>query len=224
MTTNFTLRDFFVYLLTGLTLIICVGTIFWEHIFKWTIDLFSKYEFVKDFSFLVTIFLIPIIYLLGHGIGSISYNSLQFYVWLYNTKFFKKERPKWKHLILMTLQKLLYRQRVSYAISEHIKINNCKSVFSNEDEFWIISAKLQIEKLYSPSEYWYVLNELFNSINIVFFISTIISFSLGLWAIGLIYFILTLFTFKRAQQYADHFVKTIVRTAKARNSKWGSKK
>jgi hypothetical protein len=224
MTTNFTLRDFFVYLLTGLTLIICVGTIFIGDIFKWTAEFFSKYEFIKDFSFLVTIFIVPAIYLLGHIIGSLSYNSLQIYTWLYKRPFFKKERSKWKHSILMTVQKLLYRQRISYAIIEQTRTKNGISLFANENEFWTICAKLQIEKIYAPAEYWYILNELFNSINLVFFISTIISFMFGNWIVGVACFFLTIFAFKRARQYADHFVKTIVRTSNARNSKWNSEK
>jgi hypothetical protein len=166
MTTNFTLRDFFVYLLAGLTLIICVGTIFFDDIFKLTIDFFSKYEFIKDFSFLVTIFLVPAIYLLGHIIGSLSYNLLQLYVWLDRRKFFKREMPKWKYFILIKLQQVLYRQRVVYAITTYTKSDKTEKIFKTVGEFWTICAKLQIEKIYAPAEYWYVLNELFNSINL----------------------------------------------------------
>jgi len=217
MTTNFTLRDFFVYLLTGLILIICVGTIFYDDIFNWTIDFFSKYEFIKDFSFLVTIFLVPAIYLLGHIIGSFSYNLLQLYVWLDKRKFFKREMPKWKYFILIKLQQLLYRQRVVYAIISYTKSDKTEKLFNNVGEFWTICAKLQIEKIYAPAEYWYILNELFNSINLIFFISTIISFMTGHWIIGVVYLILTIFAFKRARQYADHFIQTICNLIIARN-------
>lgn len=218
MTTNFTLRDFFVYLLTGLTLIICVGTIFFEDIFKWTIDFFSKYEFIKDFSFLVTIFLIPAIYLLGHIFGSLSYNLLQLYVWLDKRKFFNREMPKWKYFILIKLQQLLYRQRVVYAITTYIKSNKKEKLFKTVGEFWTICAKLQIEKIYAPAEYWYILNELFNSINLIFFVSTILSFMTGHWILGAVYFILTIFAFKRAKQYADHFIQTVCNLTTARQT------
>jgi hypothetical protein len=218
MTTNFTLRDFFVYLLTGLTLIICVGTIFVGDIFIWSIDFFSKYEFIKDFSFLVTIFLVPAIYLLGHIIGSLSFNLLQLYVWFDKRKFFKRQMPKWKYFILIKLQQLLYRQRVVYAIINYTKSDKAEKLFKNFGEFWTICAKLQIEKIYAPAEYWYVLNELFNSINLIFFISTIISLMTGHWILGVIYFILTIFAFKRARQYADHFIQTVCNLTTARQT------
>lgn len=218
MTTNFTLRDFFVYLLTGLTLIICVWTIYFDDIFKWTIDFFSKYEFIKDFSFLVTIFLAPAIYLLGHLIGSLSYILLKLYVWLDKRNFFKREMPKWKYSILMKLQQLLYRQRVVYAITTYTKSDKDEKLFKTVSEFWTICAKLQIEKIYAPAEYWYVLNELFNSINLIFFVSTILSFMSGHWILGAVYFILTIFAFKRAKQYAYHFIQTVCNLTTARQT------
>jgi len=45
MTTNFTFRDFFVYLLAGLTLLISFGVIFFNDIFQMIVCFFGKYEF-----------------------------------------------------------------------------------------------------------------------------------------------------------------------------------
>ena len=219
MTTNFTLRDFFVYLLAGLTLLICLGTIFYSEIFRLIVCFFSKYNFSKDFSFLVTIFLIPVIYLLGHIVGSISYNSLQLFVCI-DKKFKKsgKPIPKWKYFILIKLQQLLYRQRVVYAVLKWIKSDSLEKPFKSVDEFWTSCAKLQIEKIYTPAEYWFVLNELFNSINLIFFISIIISFITGHWILGIFYFVMTIFAFKRAKQYATHFIQTVVKLTTARQA------
>jgi hypothetical protein len=210
MTTNFTLRDFFVYLLTGMTLIICIGTIFYIEIFNWIINFFSRYEFIKDFSFLVTIFLVPIIYLLGQIIGSLSYNLLQFYLWLDKRTFFKREMPEWKYFILTKFQQILYRQRVVYAIISNIKSKRNEKLYKTVGEFWTVCAKLQIEKIYSPAEYWYVLNELFKSINLIFFISLILSIFTEQWVLSIIYFILTISAFKRAKQYAGYFIQTVL--------------
>lgn len=185
MTTNFTFRDFFVCLLSGLTLIICLGSIFIDDIFKISVDFFSKYQLVNDFSFIVSILLIPAIYVLGHIIGSISYNLLKMYVWL-DKGYFKRPISTCKYCVLIKLRQILYNHRVVAAC-----------------------AKLQIEKIYSPAEYWYVLNELFNSINLIFFFSTIISLFTGHWLLGIIFSLLTVFAFKRAKQYADHFLQTV---------------
>lgn len=208
MTTNFTLRDFFVYLLVGLTLIICLGSLFTSEIIKLTVNVFSTYDFIKDFSFLVTILLIPTIYLFGHIIGSISYNLLQLYVYL-DKGYFKRPISKRKYSILMKLQQLLYKQRVVFAIINYTKTDKTEKLFKNVGEFWRICAELQIEKIYAPAEYWYVLNELFNSLNIIFFISTIVAFLTQHWILGVVYFILTIFAFKRAKQYAEHFIQTV---------------
>jgi hypothetical protein len=77
-------------------------------------------------------------------------------------------------------------------------------------------ALLQTEKNYSSAEYWNLLNEFFNSINLIFFISSIIAFSTGHWLIGVIYLVIAIIAFRRAQQYAEHFVNTVVRLMKAR--------
>jgi hypothetical protein len=219
MTTNFRVRDFFVYLLTGLTLIISIGLIFHKELFCFTVDFFTKYQFVKDFAFLVTILLIPTIYLLGNIIGSLSYELLQLFI--FSDKSFKKNNKqlsKWKIRILIWLQIILYRQRVVYAVVMFTKTDMLNKPFNNINEFWTTCAKLQIEKIYAPAEYWYLINELFNSVNLIFFISTIISFLTGHWILAIIYFFLTIFAFRRARQYADHFITTVVRLTNARQT------
>jgi hypothetical protein len=126
--------------------------------------------------------------------------------------------PKWKYFILIKLQQILYRQRVAYAVIKWTKSKSLDMPFNSVTEFWTSCAKLQIEKIYTPAEYWYVLNELFNSINLIFFISTIISLLTGHWVLGIIYFVMTIFAFKRAKQYAAHFIQTVVKLTLARQT------
>src|SRR5690606_26223576 len=121
--------------------------------------------------FLITIFLVPVIYILGHIIGSFSYNLLNLFVWIDKTyKRNEKEMSKFKYWTLIKFQQLLYRQRVLYAVVKYQKSNG-DSPFKNHKEFWTLCAKLQKLNHYTPAEYWYVLNELFNSVNLIFFIS-----------------------------------------------------
>ena len=212
MTTNFTLRDFFVFLLTGCCFVITMLVVFQEEL----LGLLQKNGYVNDFSWGWLLLLIPGIYLVGHIFGTLSYLMLCLYKWLYNSNFFKKPRRKYKHCILMFLQSVLYRQRVIYAIDVYIKSNKEIKYFKNNEEFWTTCAVLQTEKNYGSAEYWNYLNEFFNSINIVFFVSCIISFIWGHWIIGLIYLILAWLAFFRAKLYAKHFVLTVVRLMKAR--------
>lgn len=226
MTTNFTFRDFLVYLLTGLTLILSVSIIFWQNLFTFSLDFFTKYEFIKEFAFLVTIFLIPLIYLLGHLVGSTNYFTLQLFIWLdkkikriKNGVTSKKELNKLDKLLIIILQRLLYRHRVVYEIINYTKTTKeDKLLFKSVDDFWTLCAKLQIEKIYSSAEYWYVLNDLFKSVNLVFAISTAIAFIFGHWCLGLIYFFLMLIAFGRARQYSNFFVKTVCRLVEARKT------
>src|SRR5690554_1924194 len=104
MTTHFTLRDFFAYLLNGIVLSFCVSIIFVREIFIVSIDFFNKYEFVNNFSFLLTVFCIPILYVLGHIVGTFSYWLFVFYNWIQ-----KKTLPNW---IQKITKGLLYKQRI----------------------------------------------------------------------------------------------------------------
>jgi len=119
---------------------------------------------------------------------------------------------------LIKFQQLLYRQGVVYTIIKFIKSESNNKPFKNVDEFWTTCAKLQIKKNYTPAQYWYVLNELFNSIYLIFVISTITSFCTGQWILGIVYFILAIFACNRAKQYADHFIQTVCRLTTASKS------
>lgn len=212
MTTNFTLRDFFVFLLTGLIFLGSIFLIFYDNIFLGIPSILEKYPSIKDISFIITLFFIPIIYLFGHIIGSLSYLCLKLYVHI--DKIFKKKGkniPKWKYKILMLFQRLLYRQRVVYAVIQYTKQNKDKCIFKTSNDFWTICALLQIQKKYTSAEYWNLLNEFFNSLNHIFFISMIIAFVSCHWIIGIIYFTLMLLTYYRARQYAELFVITVER-------------
>ena len=219
MTTNFTFRDFLVYLLTGLTLTLSVTVIFWQDLFAFSVNFFSKYEFIKEFAFLVTIFLIPLIYLLGHLVGSTNYITLGLFKWIdKKIKGDKKVLSKIDKFLIGLFQRLLYRHRVVYEIIQYTKRTTDGKLFSNENDFWTLCAKLQVEKIYSSAEYWYVLNDLFKSVNLVFAISTTIAFATGQWILGVIYFLLMLIAFRRARQYSSFFVLTVCRLIEARKT------
>lgn len=201
MTTNFTFRDFFVYLIVGIVLIFSISTIFFQHIFNYSLIFFKKYHFIKEFSFLVIMFLLPIVYILGHIAGGISY---------YFFRLHKRIVKTWKPstLIVIVADCCLFKQRVGYAIEKTL-------LFAKEDEFWAICAELQTHQNYGYAEYWYVLNELFNSLNIVFLLTCLCALYEGNFHLAILYFLLAFFAFGRAKQYAFHFVKTVLRLKKS---------
>lgn len=214
MTTNFTLRDFFVYLLTGLLCSVSFAIIFHEELFSLSLSFFTQYEFIKELAILIPIFVIPVVYLLGHVIGFISYQTLKLYIFI--NKKLVRPIPKWKYSLLMLLQIVLYRQRIIYRVIQYTKGTDTPKIFTNENEFWTLCAKMQIEGIYQPAEYWYILNELFNSVNIIFFMSLCISLITRHWILGVSFCLLAIFAFMRAKQYADHFVITVCRITTAK--------
>jgi len=187
MTTNFTLRDFFVFLLTGLIFVGSIGILFYNGIFSELQVVKGKYPIVEDITFILTLLVIPTIYLLGHFIDTLSNFLFQIYIYIHNyDRKNKNERktPKWQK----SLQVIFYRQHTVYAIIQHTKKEDRDDhYFNNPEEFWTMCMFLQSEKKYSSAEYWDMLNEFFTSISLIFSISSIIAFVAGNWIFGIIY-------------------------------------
>ena len=199
MTTNFTLRDFFAFLLTGCVFTTTMVILFYNEL----LCLFEKYNYLSGFSWISLLLIIPSIYLIGHIFGSISFLMFRAYD--------RIPKSGCGDCLLSVIQSLLlYRQRVAYSIEKN-------KDFQDREDFWTKCAVLQIEKIYSPAEYWSYLNEFFNSINLVFIVSGIISICFGHCIIGFIYWGFAFVAFFRAKQYAGNFVLTVVRLAKAKD-------
>jgi hypothetical protein len=211
MTTNFTLRDFFVYLLTGCVFIDSLCIIFYKEILFCIVG--SKCEFSATFSFLATIFFIPAIYFIGHLIGIFNYKGLKIYICIYN-KFKKKNKKSEKGSQMLKLFRIIfYEHRIVFAINKYYCEKNIQDKSTNN--FWTDCAKLQISQTYRPAEYWYILNEFFSALHTSFFIVAIVAFSKCHWIIGTVYIILSCLTYGRAKQYAEHFVNTVIRLKNA---------
>ena len=80
MTTNFTLRDFFAFLLTGLTFIASISILFYNEILDKLVFVYNCYPFINDISFFLAILFIPTTYLLGHFFGVLSYLYRKLYI------------------------------------------------------------------------------------------------------------------------------------------------
>jgi hypothetical protein len=212
MTTNFTFREFIVYLLTGITFILCISLILRSIIFVQTVSFFTHYEFIKEFSFLVTIFLIPLVYLLGHLINTFDYFTLKYFVWLHGK--FKKSKYRVVKWVLSINELLFYRQRIVFQIVKHWKSDRQDKSFNATEDFWVLCAKLQKSNHYLPAEYWYVLNDLFKAVYLVFIISSIVAIIHHYWILTAVFLGLSIFSFLRAKQYAEFFVLTVCRLSK----------
>lgn len=210
MTTSFTFRDFLVYLMTGVALSLTIGLVFREILFELTIEFFRKYEFINDFSFLASIFLVPFLYLAGHLVNTLDFLTLKYFVWLHK----KLRASRWFGWFRKLNELLFYRHRIAYSIVKYWKSVQQDKAFSSTEEFWTLCAKLQKEKVYDNAGYWYILNDLFKAVNIVFILGAILATIQKEWALLFLFAILSIFSYLRAMQFAKFFVDTVIRLAR----------
>jgi hypothetical protein len=212
MSDKFTLRDFLVYFTTGTLTVLSMVLLFFNEILSLLSDFFEKYKFVTDFSGLLIVLTVPLVYVIGHLIHVLDFFSLKTYKFIHKrlngSKLRKHKIVEWIRLIVHFF---MYKNRI---INSIIQENKDNKTWNNEQEFWIDCAKLQKEEKFVYSEYWYTLNDLFKGLYITFLFSSIISFVTCKIGIGLIFVGLFLICHFRAIQFADYFVKTVKRFIK----------
>ncbi|MBD1363001.1 hypothetical protein IDJ77_04185 [Mucilaginibacter sp. ZT4R22] len=211
MTTNFTFRDFLVYLMTGLLLLITLGIIFFQIVVNQISCISVQYTFVKDYAVILVIFLIPFIYIVGHIVNTIDFIMMKYYVWLHPLL----KTSKWWRWFLKINEFLFYRHRIVFQVVTYWKGNTTPKAFSTTEEFWILCAKLQKDKNYDNAGYWYILNDLFKAVYVIFFAGCLISAIEHKWYELLLFFVLLIFAKIRAHQFACFFVDTVARLSKS---------
>ena len=212
MSDKFTLRDFLVYFTTGSLTLLSIDLLFFREILTIISDFFEKYKFVTDFSGLLIVLAVPLIYFIGHLIHGLGFFSLKTY------KIIHKKLNDWNlrkykivEWIRLILHFFMYKNKV---INSIIQENKDKKTWNSEEEFWIDCAKLQKNGKFVSSEYWYTLNDLFKGLYTTFLFSSLIAFVTCKIGLGFIFTGLFLICHFRAIQFADYFVKTVKRFIK----------
>ncbi|RKE04403.1 hypothetical protein [Marinifilum flexuosum] len=212
MTTNFTLRDFLVYFSSGAFLIIILDLIFFESILNITEDFFSKHTFIKEFAGLLIIFVIPLIYILGHILHGLGFLSLKIYI------AFHSKLTKWnirKYWFFEFIRKIvhffMYKNKV---VNSVLLENMTNQTWNSVEQFWESCAELQVKDNFGPANYWYTLNDLFKGLYTTTFLGTIICLFVDKWILCLIFLGLMFICHFRAIQFADCFVLTVKRLSK----------
>jgi len=208
MTTNFTIRDFFVFLLTGALFITAIGLVLFDNIKDYTF-LYDIYKVIKNNSLVSSFFLIPCIYFIGHIIGSISYFG---HIFSNKVKDVCGEKCKWLVYIIETL---FNKSKINFAISEYYSDRIPNDKLQTTNIFWADCAKLQIQKIYEPAAYWYHISEFFDSLYYMFVVVAIISIIFLKPFFTIIYLVLAIVCYFRAKQHAANFVKTVNRLLEA---------
>lgn len=212
MSDKFTLRDFLVYFTTGTLALLSVGFLFFNEILTFITNFFEKYKFMTDFSGLLIVLAVPLIYFIGHLIHGFDFLLLKTY------KFIHKKLNNWnlrKYKIIEWIRHILYFFMYKYkVVNSIIQENKYNMTWNSVEEFWMDCAKLQKVDKFASSEYWYTLNDLFKGLYITFLFSSIIAYVRCKIELGLIFTGLFLISHFRAVQFAEYFVKTVKRFIK----------
>jgi len=208
MTTNFTLRDFFVFLLTSALFITAIGLALFENRKDFTF-LYDVYKVIQNNSLVSSFFVIPCIYFIGHIIGSISYFG---HIFSNKVKDVCGEKCEW---LVDLIETLFNKSKINFAITEYYSDRISTDKLQTTNNFWTACAKLQILKIYEPAAYWYHVSEFFDSLYYMFMIATIISVIFLKLPFIIIYLVLAVVCYFRAKQHAANFVKTVNRLLEA---------
>lgn len=192
MTDKFTLRDFLVYSLVGLT----ASLIFYTYE---PCLINSTLKSLKDFSDFALIILVPVFYLIGHiimGVDDIIFNNL-----LYRP--IKKKKIKKSNCFWKTYIYLIFGYR-----NQGLKKTN----EINDDDFLKTCDKLLDENRYDRAEYYQVMSDLFKGVFICLISSIIFRLFncyFNFWEIGL-----TMIVWYRARVFSSYYVRFIKRRMK----------
>jgi hypothetical protein len=197
MNDKFTIRDFFAYFLSGIAVLLFLFVNNYKNVTEY---LFSNKDALKDYTSLVIFFSIPIAYFLGqilHGIDTVFF-------------FFAKVCRKIKRgsFCWYALYPLIFLLS-GHRISGYLFLKK-----ENIEDFWSNCAKLQVEKNYAPSEYWYVMNDLFKGLALACFIFCIVSIFCYTKMFVFGYLLLSMIFWFRAYFFAKSFVESVKRLSK----------
>ncbi|MFN0200940.1 MAG: hypothetical protein ACKVTZ_05440 [Bacteroidia bacterium] len=211
MNDKFTFRDFLVYFLTGIALIIGLLIVNYEIIYRTLNPDSQEFEaqknllsFFKDNNTFLAIASIPLIYFIGqiiHSVDTIVYFFGRL-LWRASGKFDNHGiAGAFGKNVLSVLIALINGYRITGTLNR-MKID--------VETFWRKTAKLQIANQYASSEYWYVMNDLFKGLTLISF--CLFLFYSAWWKLLLI---LTFLFALRARYFAENFIRSVEKSEEA---------
>lgn len=220
MENKLSLRDFTVYSINGLVLIICLTLSFRINIFEFIVN----NEF-KNKELLVLV-AIPFFYLIGQILFSID--NFLFKV-VFDRLFFSpwsslNRKKKLRIIELKRLSRLKRKygwlMKIIYGYREKGMMRN-KKIMKNRDRkplninsFLTYCARLRNLKRFEKADRYDMLTDANTGLVLIFFITSIITLFRNDWLLLLVSIILLVLFYFRAKQYAKYYVQEVVRQIK----------
>ena len=202
MTDKYTVRDFLVYFITGLFLLLTI-------LYRFGISLLEFFSItqtdIKDNSALTVFLLIPGLYILGHIVHAIDLLLLKSgqYIWSFKEKYSSKLK-KFKIFWIFNF--------FNFAISGNRVTGILNSKKQKRGTFWKRVHELRCEGKSGNSEYWYLMSDLNKGLALICIAWTIFYFCEYDKMNTIICATLAFLFWIRARHMAKNFVSTINNT------------
>ena len=204
MTDKYTVRDFLVYFITGLFLLLTL-------LYRFGISLLEFFRItqtdIKDNSALTVFLLIPLLYILGHIVHAIDLLLLKSgqYIWKFKEKYSLKLKKFKIFWIFNFFNFIISGNRVTGILNEKRQ---------NRGTFWKRVHELRHESKTSNSEYWYLMSDLHKGLALICIAWTILYLCECDKINTIISATLAFLFWIRARHMAKNFVSTINNTNK----------
>lgn len=206
MADKYTFRDFLVYFLTGLFLLVTLMYRFDNSL----LDYFRITQTdIKDNSALTIFLLIPGLYILGHIVHGIDLLTFKIgrYVWDFMGKHVTKLKKFKVFWFINTLNFIINGNRVTGILNSRQQ---------NTQEFWQRASELQYLGKFDKSEYWNLMNDLFKGLSLISLGWTIFYYNDHDKLNLIVSSTFTIIFWYRARHMATNFVSTV-------NNTWAAK-
>lgn len=205
MADKYTIRDFLVYFLTGLFLLVTL-------MYKFDRSLPDYFRItqtdIKDNSALTIFLLVPGLYILGHIVHGFDLLTFKIgrYIWDFKEKH-KVNLKKFKMLCLFNA--------ANFIINGNRVTGILNAIPQDTHKFWQRASELQYQGKFDKSEYWNLMNDLFKGLTLISLGWTIFYYSDHDKLNAVVSLALAILFWYRARHMATNFVSTV-------NNTWGT--
>jgi hypothetical protein len=215
MEAKFTFRDILVYFLTGLAFLVLLSPLHYNGWYKTEItQVCSQLGFGAGNFWTPALLALPAVYLLGHVVDCLDLVRL-------NLAKLIKPKPKgslfWSKLLSLFYIFLVGDRVTGLLYSKPTRVENGE-VDEDFDSLWDKGNYLQTKNQFAHSDYWYMIKDLFNSLQSACILCLFLTITSGKndvtnWEkLSLFYFLLLVLFWVKSRYFAKYYIKNVINT------------